>query len=135
MYFGTNTGELYASADEGDSWHCLAQHLPLITSVETLVVEADPDAGTAMTDDNSSRAAPPVVVVLPPALVRLFPTAPRRLEVSASTVNEVIEALDGRWPGMRDQTAIRRRASGATSTSSSRVSGRRWRPVFCPVPR
>ncbi len=56
-----------------------------------------------MTDDNSSRAAPPVVVTLPPALVRLFPTAPRRLEVSASTVNEVIEALDGRWPGMRDR--------------------------------
>jgi photosystem II stability/assembly factor-like uncharacterized protein len=39
VYFGTNTGELYASADEGDSWRCIAQHLPLITSVEALVVE------------------------------------------------------------------------------------------------
>jgi photosystem II stability/assembly factor-like uncharacterized protein len=40
VYFGTNSGSLYASADEGDSWRCIAQHLPLITSVETLVVDA-----------------------------------------------------------------------------------------------
>jgi photosystem II stability/assembly factor-like uncharacterized protein len=39
VYFGTNSGALYASADEGDSWSCIAQHLPMITSVETLVVE------------------------------------------------------------------------------------------------
>ena len=38
VYFGTNSGALYASADEGDSWRCIAQHLPMITSVETLVV-------------------------------------------------------------------------------------------------
>lgn len=40
VYFGTNTGALYASANEGDSWQCVAQHLPPIHSVETLVVEA-----------------------------------------------------------------------------------------------
>jgi len=40
VYFGTSSGALFASADEGDSWRCIAQHLPLITSVETLVVEA-----------------------------------------------------------------------------------------------
>ena len=40
VYFGTSTGALYASADEGDSWSCIAQHLPAILSVETLVVEA-----------------------------------------------------------------------------------------------
>jgi hypothetical protein len=39
VYFGTNTGTLFASADEGDSWRCVAQHLPAIFSVETLVVE------------------------------------------------------------------------------------------------
>lgn len=39
IYFGTNSGNLYASADEGDSWTCIAQHLPLISSVETLVVD------------------------------------------------------------------------------------------------
>jgi photosystem II stability/assembly factor-like uncharacterized protein len=39
VYFGTNTGSVYASADEGESWMCLAEHLPTISSVETLVVE------------------------------------------------------------------------------------------------
>jgi len=39
-YFGTSTGALFASADEGDSWSCIAQHLPAILSVETLVAEA-----------------------------------------------------------------------------------------------
>lgn len=39
VYFGTGGGCLYASADEGESWACLAQHLPAISSVETLVVD------------------------------------------------------------------------------------------------
>lgn len=38
IYAGTNTGTLYASADEGETWSCIAQHLPPILSVETLVV-------------------------------------------------------------------------------------------------
>jgi len=40
VYFGTSTGTLYASADEGDSWVPAARDLPTITSVETLVIEA-----------------------------------------------------------------------------------------------
>ena len=40
IYFGTSSGALFASADEGESWTCIAQHLPTISSVETLVVEA-----------------------------------------------------------------------------------------------
>jgi photosystem II stability/assembly factor-like uncharacterized protein len=40
VYFGTNTGALFASADEGDSWRCVARHLPTVLSVETLVFEA-----------------------------------------------------------------------------------------------
>ncbi|WP_075215908.1 WD40/YVTN/BNR-like repeat-containing protein [Mongoliimonas terrestris] len=40
VYFGTNSGTLYASADEGDSWAALAHHLPVITSVETVVMPA-----------------------------------------------------------------------------------------------
>lgn len=40
VYFGTGGGELYASADEGGSWRCLARHLPAILSVETLTVTA-----------------------------------------------------------------------------------------------
>ncbi len=39
VYVGTNTGTLYASADEGDGWTCVAQHLPAILSVETLVLD------------------------------------------------------------------------------------------------
>jgi molybdopterin converting factor small subunit len=45
----------------------------------------------------------PVVVTLPNALVSLFPGCSRRLELSASTVGEMIDALDTRWPGMRDR--------------------------------
>ena len=40
IYFGTSSGRLYASADEGESWRCIAEHLPSISSVETLVVSA-----------------------------------------------------------------------------------------------
>ncbi|MCZ4306141.1 glycosyl hydrolase [Zoogloeaceae bacterium G21618-S1] len=34
LYFGTTSGEVWASADEGDSWQCLARHLPEIYAVE-----------------------------------------------------------------------------------------------------
>ena len=40
VYFGTGGGALYASADEGVDWSCIAPNLPGISSVETLVVEA-----------------------------------------------------------------------------------------------
>jgi photosystem II stability/assembly factor-like uncharacterized protein len=40
VYFGTNSGALFASTDEGDSWTCIAEHLPMICSVETLVVDS-----------------------------------------------------------------------------------------------
>ncbi len=40
VYFGTGSGEIYASSDEGDSWTQVAAHLPTISSVETHVVEA-----------------------------------------------------------------------------------------------
>ena len=40
VYFGSGTGSVFASANEGDRWTCIAQHLPTISSVETLVVEA-----------------------------------------------------------------------------------------------
>lgn len=46
---------------------------------------------------------PTVVVRLPGPLVDLFPGSPRRLEVEASTVSEMIDALNARWPGMRDR--------------------------------
>jgi hypothetical protein len=38
VYFGTSTGHLYASADEGESWQCIAENMPPVYSVETLVL-------------------------------------------------------------------------------------------------
>ena len=40
IYFGTSSGALFASADEGESWSCISEHLPIVTSVETLVIDA-----------------------------------------------------------------------------------------------
>jgi hypothetical protein len=40
VYFGTSTGHLYGSADEGDSWTCIAENMPPIYSIETLAVES-----------------------------------------------------------------------------------------------
>ncbi len=37
VYFGTSTGELYASASEGDGWRLLAARLPRIQGVVTVV--------------------------------------------------------------------------------------------------
>ncbi|MFG1395591.1 ubiquitin family protein [Roseixanthobacter pseudopolyaromaticivorans] len=48
-------------------------------------------------------AKPEVLVRLPDHLVRLFPGAERRVRLRATTVDEMLSALDGRWPGMRDR--------------------------------
>jgi sulfur-carrier protein len=42
-------------------------------------------------------------VVLPRTLLELFPGAPRRVEVNAPSVREVIDRLDTTYPGMRDR--------------------------------
>src|SRR3546814_12317391 len=56
-------------------------------------------------DDTPSPAAAPVTVtvLLPTPLLNLFPGSMRRVEVTAATVGEVMDALDARWPGMRDR--------------------------------
>jgi photosystem II stability/assembly factor-like uncharacterized protein len=35
LYFGTTSGELWMSRDEGGQWECMARHLPEIYAVET----------------------------------------------------------------------------------------------------
>ena len=40
---------------------------------------------------------------LPATLPPLFPGLPRKLEVEAATVDEAINHLDERWPGLRDR--------------------------------
>ncbi len=42
-------------------------------------------------------------VRLPPTLPPLFPGLPRRLELSAGTVGELLAELDAQWPGFRDR--------------------------------
>jgi photosystem II stability/assembly factor-like uncharacterized protein len=39
LYFGTSTGQLYGSTDEGRSWSLLADHLPPIWGVEAVVID------------------------------------------------------------------------------------------------
>lgn len=46
-----------------------------------------------------------VALTLTPALTRLFPGCPGRLELEAATVGGLLDALDRRWPGMRDRLA------------------------------
>lgn len=34
VYFGTTSGEIWSSVDEGGEWSCIARHLPIVQSVE-----------------------------------------------------------------------------------------------------
>ena len=40
---------------------------------------------------------------LPPTLPSLYADLPRRLDVDAATVDEAIDRLEERWPGLRDR--------------------------------
>jgi photosystem II stability/assembly factor-like uncharacterized protein len=39
LYFGTSTGQVYASADDGESWSEVASYLPPISSVEVAILD------------------------------------------------------------------------------------------------
>jgi len=39
LYFGTSTGQVFGSTDEGESWSEIAGYLPGISSVEVAVLE------------------------------------------------------------------------------------------------
>jgi sulfur-carrier protein len=45
----------------------------------------------------------PAIVRLPALLVTLFPSAERKFELRVGDVEELMNALDSRWPGMRDR--------------------------------
>jgi len=52
-------------------------------------------------------------VLLPQSLLALFPTAARQVQVETATVQETIDVLNERWPGLRNRlldggSAIRR---------------------------
>ncbi|MGF1609922.1 MAG: MoaD/ThiS family protein [Kiloniellales bacterium] len=54
-------------------------------------------------DVSLSASTTTVAVTLSPALLRLFPGAPRQVSLRAASVDELIDALDARWPGMGDR--------------------------------
>ncbi len=56
-----------------------------------------------MAQNAHTRQEAPVLVLLPRALVELFPGAPQQVEMSAMTVDAMMDELDARWPGMRDR--------------------------------
>ncbi|HLX31921.1 MAG TPA: hypothetical protein VKR79_04050 [Gaiellaceae bacterium] len=39
VYFGTSTGQVYASADEGETWSEIASYLPSISSVDVAILD------------------------------------------------------------------------------------------------
>lgn len=72
-----------------------------------------------------------VAVSLPNVLARLFPGCARHVEVPAATVGDVVDALEQRWPGMRDRLcdstpAIRRHINifvdGERATLATRLA-------------
>ena len=72
-------------------------------------------------------------VRLPPTLPSLYADLPRRLEVDAATVNDVIDRLDERWPGLTTGSASPGRRSARTSTSTSTASGPGSTPPSSPA--
>lgn len=50
-----------------------------------------------------AQAAATITVRLPGVLIDLFPGSTRSVEMSAATVDEMMDELDRRWPGMRDR--------------------------------
>ncbi len=56
-----------------------------------------------MAHDPSLNVSPTIMVVLAPALIRLFPDCKGRLDIAASSVGDMLDELDARWPGMRDR--------------------------------
>jgi sulfur-carrier protein len=68
-----------------------------------------------------------VTVTLSRALVDLFPGAPVRLDIDAGTVDQLVDELDARFPGMadriRDETpAIRRHLNVFVDGERARLS-------------
>lgn len=53
--------------------------------------------------DAAEGAGGTVLVRLSPVLVRLFPGAEPLVRLSARSVDEMVDALEARWPGMRDR--------------------------------
>jgi molybdopterin converting factor small subunit len=56
-----------------------------------------------MPNDTARPVQATVTVLLPTALLRLFPEATDEVTLNAASVGALFDALDARWPGMRDR--------------------------------
>ena len=70
----------------------------------------------------------PALVRLPAPLTALFPGAPRIVELRPGSVSELIDALDARWPGMRDRLcdsspAVRRHVNVFVHGARAKLDG------------
>jgi len=70
----------------------------------------------------------PALVRLPASLTALFPGAPRVVELPPGSVSELIDALDARWPGMRDRLcdsspAVRRHVNVFVNGARAKLAG------------
>ena len=111
VYFGTTSGEVWGSRDEGRSWKCLARHLPHIYAIEV-----------RMSATRRCRALIGRAAACPrrcahdrphPGPAAVLHQGVETVEVAtAATLAEALAALDARFPGLRfrivdEQAAIR----------------------------
>ena len=97
LYFGTSTGQVFASADEGESWSEIAE-LP---------------AADLVGRGRGDRELPWPSSTCPMTLTPLFAGLPRRVEIDAATVDEAIEQLERALAGRcATGSASRARCSG-----------------------
>ena len=89
LYFGTTSGDLWGSRDEGQRWTTIARHLPQIYSVEAAEVSGAP-----------KRIGSAPMKVLIPTPLRSY-TRAAEVDAEGATVREVLADLERRYPGFR----------------------------------
>ena len=87
LYFGTSTGQVFASADEGETWNEIASYLP----------------AHRVGRGGGGRASHGRRSTFPPRCRRCSPTCRAASRSRPATVAEAIDRLDERWPGLRDR--------------------------------
>jgi hypothetical protein len=93
IYFGTTGGQVYASANAGDTWEPIVRDLPPVLSVEVQTLDC------MVTE----RAVTEIRVVLPGHLRALAKVA-GEVRVQAAepvTIAAVLDAIEGRFPVLR----------------------------------
>ena len=113
LYFGTSTGQLFASIDEGESWGQIG----------------------GLSRDHVGRGCGRRLMAelhLPPVLPPLFPGLPRELAVEAGTVHEAIDSWTSAGPASATASSSRARRCARTSTSTSTASEAGSRPSSGP---